>query len=159
MSLKPLLSALLAAAVAGAVSADQPAPLPGAAPAEEWASNPDLAGEVTRLQVKPPQNSSFAAYHVKDQGVQAVVPVKLALVGADPLSVAFLKKYHDRLQAEHFTVLVLLIGDADILRQFREAWPALEVQRFDLDNRLLLMLHVIGIRYYPALYDQGQVSP
>jgi len=29
----------------------------------------------------------------------------------------------------------------------------------DLDNRLLLMLHVIGIRYYPALYDQGQVSP
>ena len=129
MSLKPLLSALLAAAVAGAVFADQPAPLPGAAPAEEWASNADLAGEVTRLQVKPPQNSSFAAYHVKDQGVQAV----------------------------HFTVL--LSGDADILRQFREAWPALEVQRFDLDNRLLLMLHVIGIRYYPALYDQGQVSP
>ena len=91
------------------------------------------------------------------RGVQAVVPVRLALVGADPLSVAFLKKYHDRLQAEHYTVL--LIGDADILRQFREAWPALEVQRFDLDNRLILMLHVIGIRYYPALYDQGQVSP
>ena len=112
---------------------------------------------MNRLQVKPPQNSSFAAYHVKDQGVQAVVPVKLALVGADPLSVAFLKKYHDRLQAEHYTVL--LIGNTDILRQFREAWPALEVQRFDLDNRLLLMLHVIGIRYYPALYDQGQVSP
>ena len=157
MSLKSVLFSLLAAAVAGVVFADQPAPLPGAAPAEEWASNEDLAGEVARLQVKAPQNSSFAAYHVKDQGVQAVVPVKLALVGADPLSVAFLKKYHDHLQAEHYTVL--LIGDADILRQFREAWPALEVQRFDLDNRLLLMLHVIGIRYYPALYDQGQVSP
>ena len=157
MSLKSVLFSLLAAAVVGAVFADQPAPLPGAAPAEEWASNEDLAGEITRLQVKPPQNSSFAAYHVKDQGVQAVVPVKLALVGAAPLSVAFLKKYHDRLQAEHYTVL--LIGNTDILRQFREAWPALEVQRFDLDNRLLLMLHVIGIRYYPALYDQGQVSP
>ena len=89
--------------------------------------------------------------------MQAVVPVKLALVGADPLSVAFLKKYHERLQQEHYTVL--LIGNTDILRQFREAWPNLEVQRFDLDNRLLLMLHVIGIRYYPALYDQGQVSP
>ena len=145
MNLKPVFTTLLAAAVAGAVFADQPAPLPGAAPAEEWASNADLAGEVARLQVKPPQNSSFDAYHVKDVGVQAVVPVKLALVGAD------------RLQAEPFTVL--LIGNTDILRQFREAWPALEVQRFDLDNRLLLMLHVIGIRYYPALYDQGQVSP
>ena len=157
MSLKSVLFSLFAATCAAAVFADQPAPLPGAVPTEEWASNEDLAGEVARLQVKAPQNSSFAAYHVKDQGVQAVVPVKLALVGADPLSVAFLKKYHDHLQAEHYTVL--LIGDADILRQFREAWPALEVQRFDLDNRLILMLHVIGIRYYPALYDQGQVSP
>ena len=84
MSLKSVLFSLLAAVVAGAVFADQPAPLPGAAPAEEWASNADLAGEVARLQVKPPQNSSFDAYHVKDVGVQAVVPVKLALVGADP---------------------------------------------------------------------------
>ena len=157
MSLKSVLFSLFAATCAAAVFADQPAPLPAAVPTEEWASNEDLAGEVARLQVKAPQNSSFAAYHVKDQGVQAVVPVKLALVGADPLSVAFLKKYHERLQQAHFTVL--LIGNTDILRQFREAWPALEVQRFDLDNRLLLMLHVIGIRYYPALYDQGQVSP
>ena len=157
MSQKSVLFSLFAATCTAAVFADQPAPLPGAVPTEEWASNEDLAGEVARLQVISPQISSFSAYHVKDQGVQAVVPVKLALVGADPLSVAFLKKYHDRLQAEHYTVL--LIGDADILRQFREAWPALEVQRFDLDNRLLLMLHVIGIRYYPALYDQGQVSP
>ena len=157
MSLKSVLFSLLAAVVAGAVFADQPAPLPGTVPTEEWASNEDLAGEVARLQVKPPQNSSFAAYHVKDQGVQAVVPVKLALVGADPLSVAFLKKYHERLQQEHYTVL--LIGDADILRQFREAWPDIHVERYDADNRLYLMLHVIGIRYYPALYDQGQVSP
>ena len=157
MSLKPLLSALLAAAVAGTVFADHPAPAPGVDTSETQVSNEQLADEISRIGAKPPQNSSFDAYHVKDVGVQAVVPVKLALVGADPLSVAFLKKYHDRLQAEHYTVL--LIGDADILRQFREAWPDIHVERYDADNRLYLMLHVIGIRYYPALYDQGQVSP
>jgi len=39
MSLKSVLFSLLAAVVAGAVFADQPAPLPGTVPTEEWASN------------------------------------------------------------------------------------------------------------------------
>lgn len=157
MNRKSMLFSLFAAAAASVVFADQNLPPAAVPPGEEWASNEALAAEIERIGAKPPQNSNFDAYHVKDQGVQAVVPVKLALVGADPLSVAFLKKYHDRLQAEHYTVL--LMGDADILRQFREAWPDIHVERYDADNRLYLMLHVIGIRYYPALYDQGQVSP
>ena len=61
MSLKSVLFSLFAAAVAGALFADQPAPLPGTTPSEEWASNEDLASEVARLQAKAPQKRSLDA--------------------------------------------------------------------------------------------------
>ena len=78
-------------------------------------------------------------------------------MGTDALSLTFLKKYAARLREEHYTVL--LLGDDAVLQQFQAAYPGIYVERYDLNNQLLLMLHMLGIRHYPALYDNGQVMP
>ena len=54
---------------------------------------------------------------------------------------------------------MLLLGDDAVLQQFQAAYPGIYVERYDLNNQLLLMLHMLGIRHYPALYDNGQVMP
>lgn len=151
-----LATAFLSAFVAAPLYADSTAPAPGVA-AEAQISDADLAAEIKRLEVKPPQNGSFTAYHVTDVGADSAVPLKLALVGTDALSLSFLKKYATRLREEHYTVL--LLGDDAVLQQFQTAYPGIYVERYELNNQLLLMLHMLGIRHYPALYDNGQVMP
>lgn len=54
--------------------ADRSAPVPGVA-GEAWISDADLAAEIKRLKVQPPQNGSFTAYHVTDVGADSAVPL------------------------------------------------------------------------------------
>lgn len=107
--------------------------------------------------IQAPQNQEFTPYHVKDLDVTTIVPVKLAIAGTDPLSLNFLKRNAQKLQNENITVL--LIGNRNVLQQFKSAYPHISVQRYDLNPQLQIMLGGLGVRYYPALYDNGMVTP
>ena len=67
MSRTVLASIFLSAFFAAPLYADSTAPAPGVT-AEAQISDADLAAEIKRLDVKPPQNGSFTAYHATDVG-------------------------------------------------------------------------------------------
>lgn len=122
---------------------------------EQWVDEATLAHLMKEGGITPPKNEIFTRYQVKDIGVTAVVPVKMAIVGTDTLSLAFLQKYQAKIKAEKINVI--LIGDKNILRQFRQAYPGVAVQNYPLDGRLYIMLNGLGVRYYPAFYEEGAV--
>lgn len=117
-----------------------------------------LAEVMEQLKVEPIKNAEFTDYYVKDTDAMTMLPVKMAVVGADKLSVAFLKKYNRRLADEHFRVI--LLGDGNTLKQFKEAYPDIEnVSLYKLDDAFHLMAYTLGIKYYPSLYDEGHIKP
>lgn len=122
---------------------------------DQWVDEATLARLMKEGGITPPKNEIFTRYQVKDIGVTAVVPVKMAIVGTDTLSLAFLQKYQAKIKAENINVI--LIGDKNILRQFRQAYPGVAVQNYPLDGRLYIMLNGLGVRYYPAFYEEGAV--
>ncbi|SUO96652.1 hypothetical protein [Suttonella ornithocola] len=110
-------------------------------------------------QIKPVENKSFQAYQAKGKGQLSIVPIKLLVIGTDPLSVEFIKKYQTLLSDP--TVNITLIGTEKNLQQFKEAYPNIKakITLHPHDVRLDMMLDVLDIRFYPAYYDNGRVSP
>ena len=118
-----------------------------------------LARIMREQQIPRLLNQKFAPYDATKNGVKTVLPLKLAIIGSDSLSRRFLKQHARTLEKTHWHIA--LIGDAKTLRQLRAAYPNLthNITVYPHDIRLDIMAYALGIRYFPALYDHGKVTP
>lgn len=125
--------------------------------------SPDDAAQLAKImqeqQIPKLLNQSFAPYDAAEGGAKTRLPLKLAIIGSDPLSGKFLKRYVRLLEQANWHIA--LIGTARTLRQLRAAYPNLtrNITVYSNDIRLDIMAHSLGIRYFPVLYDHGKVRP
>lgn len=119
-----------------------------------------LAKMMREQQIPKLLNQNFAAYDTADtSSVATKLPLKLAIIGSDLLSGNFLKRHAALLEQTDWHIA--LIGTARTLRQLRAAYPNLtrNITVYPNDIRLDIMADALGIRYFPALYDHGEVRP